>query len=66
MGNTPTASESTTGESPYSRQEFTAWLTKSCQRQHLPVTITDPTVLANVACLLREGTVKRTRVECAQ
>jgi hypothetical protein len=37
----------------HERPEFTAWLTASCQRQHVPVTITNPTVLANVAALLR-------------
>lgn len=38
---------------PPSREEFTAWLAASCQRQNLPVTITDPTALAAVAALLR-------------
>jgi hypothetical protein len=37
------------------REEFTAWLTASCQRQNLPVTITDPTALAAVAALLRQA-----------
>lgn len=37
----------------HERPEFTAWLTASCQRQQVPVTITNPTVLANVAALLR-------------
>lgn len=37
----------------YSRDEFTQWLAESCQRQHIPVTITNPTVLASVAALLR-------------
>jgi hypothetical protein len=35
------------------RDEFTAWLRASCQRQGLPVTITDPAVLSAVAALLR-------------
>jgi len=35
------------------RDEFTAWLTASCQRQALPVTITDHATLATVAALLR-------------
>ena len=38
---------------PTGRDEFTAWLTASCQRQALPVTITDPATLAAVAALLR-------------
>lgn len=40
-------------ETPYSSEEFTAWLTQSCQRQQVPVTITNPAVLATVAALLR-------------
>jgi hypothetical protein len=35
------------------RDEFTAWLTASCDRQALPVIITDPTALAAIATLLR-------------
>ncbi|CQA07717.1 Uncharacterised protein [Mycobacteroides abscessus] len=41
-----------TGKS-YSRQEFTAWLVESCERQHVAVTITNPAVLADIATLLR-------------
>lgn len=53
------AQHGTNGESrehtqcPARREEFTAWLIASCQRQDLPVTVTDPTVLAAVATLLR-------------
>jgi hypothetical protein len=35
------------------RDEFTAWLTASCDRQDVPVIITDPTALAAIATLLR-------------
>jgi hypothetical protein len=35
------------------RGEFTAWLIASCERQDVPVTITDPTALAAIATLLR-------------
>lgn len=35
------------------RQEFNAWLTASCERQGLSVTITDPHTLAAIATLLR-------------
>lgn len=35
------------------RDAFIAWLTASCQRQSVPLTITDPTLLATVASLLR-------------
>jgi hypothetical protein len=35
------------------RDEFIAWLTASCQRQDVPVIITDPTALAAIATLLR-------------
>ena len=38
---------------PTGREEFTAWLTASCERQALPVTISDPTTLAAIATLLR-------------
>ena len=38
---------------PTARDEFTAWLTASCQRQGLPVAVSDPTTLAAVAALLR-------------
>lgn len=34
-------------EKYYSRDEFTAWLTQSCERQQLAVTITNPAVLAD-------------------
>jgi hypothetical protein len=37
----------------YSREEFTAWLVDSCERQQLAVTITNPSVLADIATLLR-------------
>lgn len=36
----------------HERPEFTAWLTASCQRQGLSVTITDPTVIGRIATLL--------------
>jgi hypothetical protein len=41
------------GKHPTAREEFTAWLTASCQRQALPVIVTDHTTLAAVAALLR-------------
>ena len=37
----------------YSRAEFTAWLTQSCQRQGIPVTITDTHIINQVAVLLK-------------
>lgn len=36
----------------HERPEFTAWLTASCRRQDLPVTVTDPTVIDRIATLL--------------
>jgi hypothetical protein len=58
--NTPVAGQHMTrkrspnrGECATGPDEFTAWLTASCQRQSLPVIITDPTVLAAIAALLR-------------
>lgn len=53
MGKTPQAPSSTAGEKSYSRAEFVEWLTESCRRQHLPVTITNPSILADIATLLR-------------
>lgn len=40
-------------EKPYSREEFTAWLVGSCERQQVAVRITNPAVLADIATLLR-------------
>ncbi|WP_343577699.1 hypothetical protein [Mycobacterium sp.] len=37
----------------HERPEFTAWLIASCERQALPVTVTDPSTLAAIATLLR-------------
>ena len=37
------------------RPEFIAWLTASCERNNVPVTITDPTVIGRVATLLGAG-----------
>ena len=53
MANPQPCSASTAATRPYSRDEFTQWLTESCQRQHLPITITNPTLLASIAALLR-------------
>jgi hypothetical protein len=39
-------------EKSYNREEFTAWLVESCERQQLPVTITNPAVLSEIATLL--------------
>lgn len=36
----------------YDTAEFTAWLTASCERQGVPVTVTDPAVMTKVATLL--------------
>ena len=36
----------------YRREELTAWLTASCERQGVPVTVSDPSVIAQVAALL--------------
>ncbi|MGV0770825.1 hypothetical protein [Mycobacterium syngnathidarum] len=49
----PHASALVANETPYSREEFTTWLTESCERQQVPVTITNPAVLATIAVLLR-------------
>ncbi len=36
----------------HERPEFIAWLTASCQRHDVPVTVTDPAVIARIATLL--------------
>lgn len=36
----------------YDRAEFTAWLTASCERQGVPVSIADPAVITQVVALL--------------
>lgn len=36
----------------HERPEFIAWLTASCERQGLSVTVTDPSVIARIATLL--------------
>lgn len=53
MANPEHATVPAAEERPYSREEFTRWLTESCHRQHVPVTITNPAVLATVSTLLR-------------
>lgn len=35
----------------YDQTQFTAWLTASCQRQGVPLTITDPTVITQIATI---------------
>jgi len=40
------------GKCQPTRKEFTAWLTASCERQGLPVVVTDSTTLAAIATLL--------------
>lgn len=39
----------------HERPEFIAWLTASCERNNVPVTVTDPTVIARIATLLGAG-----------
>ncbi|KEF99087.1 hypothetical protein K883_02094 [Mycobacterium sp. TKK-01-0059] len=46
----------------HERPEFTAWLTASCQRQGLPVTITDPIVIDRIATLLGANSKARPAV----
>lgn len=52
MASCPAHATSQKIEKSYSREEFTAWLIQSCERQQLSVTITNPAVLADVATLL--------------
>lgn len=43
----------------YDRGEFTAWLTASCQSQGVPVIISDPSVIEQVAVLLGQPDIRR-------
>ncbi len=45
----------------YDRAEFTAWLTASCERQGVPLTINDPAVINQVAVLLGQPVARRGR-----
>jgi hypothetical protein len=45
----------------YDSTEFITWLTASCERQGVPVTITDPTVITQVATLLGPPTQQARR-----
>lgn len=50
---TDAAGSSDTSVAPlHERPEFIAWLTASCQRHDVPVTVTDPAVIARIATLL--------------
>lgn len=53
MASFPAHAASQRSEKSYSREEFTAWLIKSCERQQLAVTIANPAILADIATLLR-------------
>ncbi|BDX32800.1 hypothetical protein TUM20985_33470 [Mycobacterium antarcticum] len=44
--------QSASSARPYGHEEFLAWLTASCQSQHVPLTINDPAVIAHVVALL--------------
>jgi hypothetical protein len=49
----PAAGNHDAGAVPlHERPEFIAWLTGSCERQNLAVTVTDPAVIARIATLL--------------
>ncbi|BBU20368.1 MULTISPECIES: hypothetical protein [Mycobacteriaceae] len=49
----PHTAKNVRDERSYSREEFTEWLTESCERQQVSVAVTNPTVLADIAMLLR-------------
>lgn len=44
----------------HERPEFIAWLTASCHDQHVPLTVTDPAVIARIATML--GVIRPQRV----
>ncbi|SLC89006.1 Uncharacterised protein [Mycobacteroides abscessus subsp. massiliense] len=45
----------------YDPAEFTAWLTASCESQGVPLTISDPAVIAQVVTLVGAGTPRPRR-----
>lgn len=47
----------------HERAEFIAWLTASCERQNLAVTVADPTVIGRVATLLGTDRPARSAVQ---
>lgn len=49
---TPTQRDAARTTPTYTREEFTAWLATSCERQGVGLTVTDPIVIAQVATLL--------------
>ncbi|MCW2651648.1 MAG: hypothetical protein QOE41_1482 [Mycobacterium sp.] len=48
----PTKHDAAQATPSYTRAEFTAWLAASCERQGVPLIVTDPTVIAHVATVL--------------
>jgi hypothetical protein len=48
----PTKHEAAQTTPSYTHDEFTAWLAASCERQGVPLIITDPVVIARVATVL--------------
>lgn len=57
----PTKRDAAQRQPSYTRDEFTAWLAASCERQGVPLIITDPAVLAHVATLLGHHRDRRPR-----
>ncbi|WP_165612088.1 hypothetical protein [Mycobacteroides chelonae] len=49
----------------YDRAEFTAWLLASCERQGVPVTITDPAAITQIVALMGNPS-KRSPKPCRQ
>ncbi|SKU49663.1 Uncharacterised protein [Mycobacteroides abscessus subsp. massiliense] len=45
----------------YDRAEFIAWLTSSCERQGVPLKISDPAVINQVAVLLGQPVARLER-----
>lgn len=51
-GNNGTGTTSSQAVPLHERAEFIAWLMASCRDQQVPVTVTDPAVIARIATLL--------------
>jgi len=57
----PTKHDAAQRTPTYTRAEFTAWLAASCERHGVPLTVSDPMVIARVATLLGQHPHRRPR-----
>jgi hypothetical protein len=48
----PAIHDAAQGKPSYTREEFAAWLTASCEHQGVPLIVTDPVVIARIGAVL--------------